>query len=153
MSRATLDNIRDIATRAAIDVAWAQWGCLTHSAASVDTRPVSSIVDAEALVLVSMWLQGDERRMRDLLAALARNHAKLLSVHRMQQIGSRFPDEVQPMIHEFAYGRNTRAGRNWGSSLRWRVPLTYRAGKISGRSDCSIHPCCSCDCAVRSASD
>ncbi len=102
MSRATLDNIRDIATRAAIDVAWAQWGCLTHSAASVDTRPVSSIVDAEALVLVSMWLQGDERRMRDLLAALARNHAKLLSVHRMQQIGSRFPDEVQPMIHEFA---------------------------------------------------
>lgn len=120
MSRATLDNIREIATRAAIDVAWSQWGCLTHSAASVDTRPVSSIVDAEALVLVSLWLQGDERRMRDLLAALARNHAKLLSVHRMQQIGSRFPDEVLPMIHEFA---------SWA-----RHPSWSKLGKLAAKA-------------------
>jgi hypothetical protein len=102
MSFATLDNIRDVALRAAIDVAWAQWSCLTHSAASADARPVSSIVDAEALVLLSLCLSDKERRLRDLLAALARSHSRLLSVHRMQHLSDEFPNEVQPMIHLFA---------------------------------------------------
>jgi len=102
MSRETLDNIRRVALRAAIDVAWAQWSCPTHRTASSGTRRVSSIVDAEALVLLSLCLCDDERRLRDLLAVLAKSHSKLLSVHRMQHLGERFPDEVLPKLHRFA---------------------------------------------------
>lgn len=117
MSRDTLANIRDLALRAAIDVAWAQWSCLTHTAASMETRPVSSIVDAEALVLLSLILQDDERRFRDLLAALARSHSKLLSVHRMQHIGAHFPNDVMPMLHDFA---------SWAKHPSW-----LKLGKLS----------------------
>ncbi len=102
MSRAALAKTGDTALHAAIELAWDQWGCLTHTAASTETRPVSSIVDPEALVLLSLMLQGDERRLRDLLATLARSHSNLLSVHRMQQIAAQFPDDVLPMLHEFA---------------------------------------------------
>jgi hypothetical protein len=104
MSRATLAKLGGVAVREALDTVWAQWGCLTHTAAGVDERPVSSIVDVEALVLLSLILQDDERRLRDLLAALARSHSKLLSVHRMQHIGAHFPDDVMPLMHRFASG-------------------------------------------------
>lgn len=40
MSRDTLAGIRDLALHAAIDIAWAQWSCQTHTAAATDTRPV-----------------------------------------------------------------------------------------------------------------
>ena len=96
-------------------------GCLTHTAAAAETRPVSSIVDAEALVLLSLMLQDDERRVRDLLAALARSHSKLLSVHRMQHIAGQFPEDVLPMMHEFA---------SWAKHPSWS-----RLGKLAVATD------------------
>jgi hypothetical protein len=102
MSRSSLASIRDLARGAALDVAWAQWSCLSHTVAATNTRPVVSIVDVEALVLLSLVLRDDERRLLDVLAALAKRDSKLLSVHRMQHVGARFPDVVMPHLHEFA---------------------------------------------------
>jgi hypothetical protein len=119
MSRATLAKLRDVAVRAALDVAWAQWGCLTHTAVAREARPVTSIVDVEALVLLSLCLQTDERRLPDLLAALARHHSKLLSVHRMQHLAAQFPDDVLPLVHQFASWAKHPSWTKLGKLAEW----------------------------------
>jgi hypothetical protein len=124
MSLATLNSLRGIADRAVdatLNVAWSQWSCLTHTAAASTPRPVSSIVDAEALILMSLCLQEDERRLRDLLTALAKGHSKLFSVHRMQHIVAQFPDDALPLLHQFA---------SWAKHPSWST-----LGKLASERD------------------
>jgi hypothetical protein len=132
MSRAVLVNLGTAAKRAALEVAWTQWSCLTHAAAASDLRSVTSIVDAEVLVVASLVLQDDERRLRDLLAALARQHSRLLSIHRMQAICALFPEPAAPLLHEFA---------SWATHPSWsRLAMLAEVSTAATPRDKDIGP-------------
>lgn len=101
MSVNSLSMIDAVARRTAVETSWAQWTALTHTASS-GTREVTSVVDAEALVLISLLFQDDERRLRDLLASMSATHSRFLSVHRAQSLATTFPEPAGARLAEFA---------------------------------------------------
>lgn len=102
MSAVTLSAIGAVARSTALHAAWAQWGAITQTASRGDAREAASAVDPEALLLLSLTLWEDERRLRDLCYAFATQAAKLLSVHRAQELCAAFPDGTHTLLAEFA---------------------------------------------------
>lgn len=101
MSVSSLRTIDAAARRTVLETSWAQWAALTHTASS-GKREVTSVVDAEALVLISLFLQEDERRLRDMLSSMAARYSRFLSVHRAQSLATTFPEPARERLAEFA---------------------------------------------------
>jgi hypothetical protein len=119
MSSVTPSSLANDARALALDCAWAQWAALTHLAAPIDLHLDTAIVDPEALVLLSLLLWDDERRLRDLMYAFATSHAKLLSVHRIQTLGAEFPGRGLTRVAEFA---------SWARHPSWKRLATSDTG-------------------------
>ena len=102
MSDVTLSAIGAAARRTALQAAWTQWSAVTHTASQSDDQAATAVVDPEALLLLSLTLWDDERRLRDLCFAFAVQDAKLLSVHRAQALCEAFPEATQALLSEFA---------------------------------------------------
>lgn len=102
MSAVTLSAIGAAARRTALQATWAQWSAITHTASPAADKDPTSVVDPEALLLLSLTLWNDERRLRDLCFAFAIESAKLLSVHRAQEVCTAFPESSQALLAEFA---------------------------------------------------
>ncbi len=92
-----LNELADTTVR----VAWAQWTAL--GALPSRRERADSIVDPEALVLVSLALRERERRLWDMLGWWAVEGSTLLSVQRMGNLAAAYPEEVQRRLLEFAY--------------------------------------------------
>lgn len=88
--------------RATLDLVWAQWSCILPSMAAPSRVAARSIIDPEALILVSLHLHEHERRLGDVLSGLARAHSKLLSVHRAQEVCKYFPAATLHRLNDFA---------------------------------------------------
>lgn len=98
----TVSETRRIAEEAAIDAAWAQWTALIPLASPVgDGRPWT-IVDPEALILVSLAFGDHEARLRDVVAAWARSGSFLVSKPRFKGIAALFPPDVEARVGDFA---------------------------------------------------
>lgn len=110
--------------------AWIQWQALGGQAAA--HRSPASIVDPEALVLVSLWLRRDELRLWDFLHGLAGSGTRLLSVQRLKRLLVGFPETVRAEADLFA-GVAARAGRDsrWRGFSAVRTIPTARSGKWS----------------------
>src|SRR2546430_17225679 len=78
---------------AAAHAAWTQWGAIFSFPAS--RRQAHAIVDPEALVLGSLALREHEPRLRGVVQLWARYGPRLLSVHRIKNLGSFFPAGVR----------------------------------------------------------
>ncbi len=100
-------------TESTIDSAWTQW----RSLGSLITAPkrARSLVDPEALVLASLALRDHERRLWDVLASWAVTGSKLLSVQRIKNLASLFPNRTTDRLAEFA-----RIAFMEGGDYRWR---------------------------------
>lgn len=113
---------------AVLDVAWRQWRVLgastaAHAAprpggAAADT-PTGTVVDPEALVLVSLALLDHERRLADVIRDWAVGNSDLLSVQRVKNLSSDYAgagdESFGPRLAWFA--RVAFAG---AKDLRWR---------------------------------
>jgi hypothetical protein len=113
MSDETVRNIGELAARTAVEVAWAQWSSLTAAAVSAGQSRVWSIIDPEALVLLSLSVRDRERRLDDLLAGWARIGASLLSVQRLKTLARDYPDPVREQVPDFARYAAEAGDRRW----------------------------------------
>ena len=66
MSNSITANAGEVARQTAVETAWAQWAALTSAAVPMKLQRAHSIVDPEALVLISLAMQDTERRLSDL---------------------------------------------------------------------------------------
>jgi hypothetical protein len=114
MSPPELRKTADLLREALLDAAWAQWRGIGSWAA--DGRPARSIVDPEALVLGSLWLESAERRMWRLLRVWAHVGARWLSVQRLKNLASAYPEPVVERLGAFAWECFNRGG-----DPRWKA--------------------------------
>src|SRR5665213_1176053 len=111
---------------AALDVLWRQWGAV-GGMVSEHTR-AASVVDPEALILMSLALQAVEPRFGDLLADWARLNSELLSVQRMRNLARRFPEGIGENLAAFA-----RIALAEGKDHRWKSIAGTEASLDLGR--------------------
>lgn len=113
-------------TRAvAAELAWRQWAALGPVAAS--PRGVRSIVDPEALLLLSLHRMDDEPRIARLIPWWATVGARLLSVQRTKNLVTEYPSGLAG-----ALGRFARSAVRDGGDLRWRS-IAGRTGMDAAR--------------------
>lgn len=130
-AHAELALLADRLREALLMVAWRQWRLLGAGASNRSTRQAASdvgdasrrhvhaLVDAEALVLVSVMLLDHERRFGDLLHDWSARNSDLLSVQRMKNLTVDYPESVRaPLQHRVAWF--AAIARDVGKDLRWR---------------------------------
>jgi hypothetical protein len=113
MSEATVRSIGSAAAEAALAVAWAQWSALVPAAVTSEDNHARSIVDPEALVLLSLAVREHEARLTDLLAGWARSGSVLLSVQRLKTLAREFPESVRRQVPDFARFAADAGDRRW----------------------------------------
>src|SRR5688572_23827424 len=95
----------DIASRAvacATEVCWRQWRSLAAAGMPIGKRLVASIIDPEALVLLSLAVRQHERRLDDQLLWWAALGTSLTSLQRMRTLLADFPKRMQGELASFA---------------------------------------------------
>lgn len=98
---------------AALVVCWEQWRSLGAFAGAYGPRRAASIVDPEALVLLSLLLRDEERRLDDFLGWWATAGATLLSVQRMHNLAKQFPERARERLGAFAQLATEAGDRRW----------------------------------------
>ena len=94
--------------------AWSQWRALGATASSA--KRAAAIIDPEALVLLSLALVEEERRLWDLLGWWARVGSQLLSVQRIKNLAGAYPETVRLKLGQFAH-----LARSEGGDFRWKA--------------------------------
>lgn len=137
-ARAVLQQLAAELRHAVLDVAWRQWRTLgagavarprarTASRAEQGTgRDLYALVDPEALVLISLVLLEEERRLGDLLRDWGGRNSDLLSVQRMKNLEADYPEPVRGLLARRLAWFATVA-RDAGKDLRWRSLAQGRA--------------------------
>jgi hypothetical protein len=129
MSEKRFASIAHELQEAVTNAAWIQWQALGGQAAA--PRAPGAIVDPEALVLVSLWLEDDERRLRDFLHGFAELGSRMLSVQRLKRAMGAFPPDAVGRVAGFAatvadFGKDPR----WKGLARTGPILSGRSGKV-----------------------
>ena len=112
MSLPDLRSIAGALRTALVEAAWAQWSAIEGWAAG---KPTRSIVDPEALVLGSLWLEPEEPRLWRVARIWARGGARYLSVQRIQNLAPHYPGRARERLADFAW-ECVDAGKD----ARWR---------------------------------
>jgi hypothetical protein len=84
-----------------------------------------SIVDPEALVLISLFLREYEPRLWDVLDQWAKHGVRLLSVQRMKNLASAYPADTRGALSEFA-----ALARETGRDARWKDRFFGSPGQL-----------------------
>ncbi len=113
MSSKILKEAGSLACRAATRAAWQQWSSLGAGAHAADEDAIRSIIDPEALVLVSLAMLDEERRLADMLAWWARVGSRLLSVQRMKVLAEAYPERVRVHLARFARSAAETKDARW----------------------------------------
>ena len=133
MSSAAPAELGRLATSAAVDAAWRQWAAL--GASTGGARP-QTVLDPEALVLASLALVSEERRLGDVLLWWASVGAPLLSVQRTRTLAKTLPDPESRALSEFAASAVAAGDRRW-TRLAGPDGIDGRRGKGGERPDLS----------------
>lgn len=92
---------------------WKQWfalGTRIHS-----ESPARSMVDPEALLLTSLALHQNEKRLWDILTSWAKHGSKLFSLQRVKNLQDSFPENTKNLLAQFAHRAHSE-----GSDFRWQ---------------------------------
>jgi hypothetical protein len=118
-----LAELSDAVRRATTDVVWIQWRAIGgHAATRVRAR---SLIDPEALVLMSLMLAPAEPRLGELVSDWAILNAPLLSVQRIKNLMAEGPADAHGRVGAFA-----RLVLAEAKDIRWRSLAT--AGRAGG---------------------
>ena len=79
---------------------WRQWRAVGASVSNVG--PANSIVDPEALLLMSLWMLDHERRLSDVMASWVRANSQLVSIQRLRNLSPAFPATVTHRLSALA---------------------------------------------------
>ena len=135
MSEKTLGQIADRVREAASTVAWRQWAALTSMAASETTA--RSMIDPEALVLITLTLSSHEKRFWDVLTDWSMGGGRLLSVQRMKNLASTYPELTRSLLAEFAFFAHKSVGdQRWKSLHQGRI--THQSATRGKRWDVEV---------------
>lgn len=113
MSEPIVRETRRVAAEAAIDTAWAQWTAVMPLATPAGDRRPWTIVDPEALILVSLGFGEGEVQLVDLVAAWAGVGSFLISKPRFKSVASMFPPDVEARVGDFARFAAERGDTSW----------------------------------------
>lgn len=114
MSRDMIEATANLARESAVEICWLQWSALGSLATPVEQRRASAIVDPEALVILSHFSSGRERRLVDLLGWWAESGAELVSVQRFRTLAGTFPSDVgDAALRTFAALASEAGDRRW----------------------------------------
>ncbi len=122
MSDEIFKEIRSAVVQAGLKVCWAQWSALGSYAAPVRTRRPISIVDPEALILLSLGLEKEERRLGDMLLWWASVGSRLTSVQRIRTLAKDFPEDVRHSVPRYASLAAAGGDRRWKRLAAEEVP-------------------------------
>lgn len=149
-ARAELERLADGLRQSLLTVAWQQWRALGAGAAggraSEGERPrglggqgrrrlphtlADTLVDPEALVLVSLLLVDHERRLGDLLHDWGTRNSDLLSIQRMKNLEATYPEPVRGLLSQ-RLAWFAAVARDEGKDLRWRSLAQGWSGPSAG---------------------
>lgn len=124
-----MDNLElNLLKETVIEAIWAQWSAI---GANIDSRSnARSMIDPEGLLLATLALREDERRLWDVLVTWARKESRLFSVQRVKNLLELFPDHTRATLAEFAYRAKTE-----GNDLRWKNLAGSEAGPPDRNQD------------------
>ena len=130
MSLNALDEARREAGQIAVTLCWGQWvGLGSAAVARGEARP-RAIIDPEALVLLSLYVSHEERRLQDMVAWWAQVGSKLTSLQRLKTVAKRFPEEaISQGLPLFAALATEAGDRRWRRAAQGPVPRWFRPGK------------------------
>ncbi len=120
MQEERLSRISKELTDTLLDTLWIQWGSLGSFVGT--NRRSTSLVDPDALLLMSLTLRQYEKRLGDVLASWAGNGSKLFSIQRVKNLIKGFPSVTRERLSEFAY-----MAKSEGKDHRWKA-LSGTAG-------------------------
>jgi len=129
MSTAILDELVSVARRTSISACWNQWVVVGSGASPAIERRARSIVDPEALVLLSLYHRRNERRLADLVGWWAKTGSRLTSVKRLRTIARRFPGPIESHFGVFAQLAADEGDRRWRRHAGGSAPISSRSGK------------------------
>ena len=86
----------------AVDACWRQWRALAATGPAAEESLPPSILDPEALVLLSLAVRHHERRLEDQLRWFAAAGSSLLSVQRMRTLLGDYPSHLRQGVAWFA---------------------------------------------------
>jgi hypothetical protein len=98
-SNSAITKRRGELERATLSAVWSQWRAI---GASANVTPATMIVDPEALILMSLFAQDREPRLRDITYAWFERNEALLSVRRLRTLADIYPAAVAERLGEFA---------------------------------------------------
>lgn len=117
---------------AAISACWRQWRALGAPLSRVGDGSARSVIDVEALVLLSLALRRHERRLGDALAWWAAAAPQLVSVQRLRTLARRGPEGAQADLAAFAAAAARAGDRRWMRLADSGPPLSARQPKGPG---------------------
>lgn len=141
LMRAKTADLRSYIRGVTLDVIWRQWAALGGMTSS--KRRATSLIDPEALVLISLAMQGDEPRLGEVLADWAAINSDLLSVQRVRNVARHFSAATRTSLSSFALiafeeGRDHR----WKSLLKNAPIGIRRRDRVAGTAKRAVraHP-------------
>src|SRR5438105_9246125 len=111
--RVSLETLARNLRLSVLDVLWRQWRAV--DAQATGKGRANAMVDPEALVLMSLLLMEEERRLRDLIESWATWNSDLLSVQRAKNLAANYPDQARKKLAGFA-----EVALEQGKDMRWR---------------------------------
>jgi hypothetical protein len=98
---------------ASLSACWRQWRALGASLSRGSSVQARSVVDVEALVLMSLRLAATERRLEDAVAWWATTSSRLVSVQRLRTLARHGPADTRQHVAEFAALSAEAGDRRW----------------------------------------
>ena len=99
----------------ALQLVWNQWSSLGSMARSTSFKNKNRVIDPESLVLTSVALQKEERRLTEVLAWWAHDGTGLLSVQRMKKMASKTRSNGKDLFSEYAQLAALCGHRSWNN--------------------------------------
>lgn len=135
---AVKQELRDLANllrESALDVAWRQWRALGASAAMKNQRArhLQSLIDPESLVLFSLLLIDEERRLADLIPDWMVLNSDFLSVQRVKNLAHDYPKQVQSkLVSRLGWVASLAVEK--GKDFRWKSLIGSRSSQHQSQS-------------------
>ena len=121
-----------LANKAAVSACWTQWVCMGSLASPEGSRRARSIIDPEALILLSLYARDEERRLLDMVAWWAQVGSHLTSLQRLRSVAKRFPgDTGEAGLGLFASFATEAGDRRWAKHADSSLRTAHRPGKGS----------------------
>jgi hypothetical protein len=112
-TEALVRDVERAVREVALTACWEQWRSLGALAGEQGARRAAAIIDPEALVLLSLLVRDDERRLDDFLGWWASIGAGLLSVQRAHNLAKQFPERARERLGAFARLATEAGDRRW----------------------------------------